>query len=78
MLSARASARVLHGTRNRARTPQSNKVMTVLLIIIALLCVILAFCVGRVVGIAKGFSNAFTMLENYETKKGGAYAKASD
>ena len=52
--------------------------MTVLLIIIALLCVILAFCVGRVVGIAKGFSNAFTMLENYETKKGGVYSKASD
>lgn len=52
--------------------------MTVLLIIIALLCAVLAFCVGRVVGIAKGFSNAFTMLENYETKKGGVYEKASD
>ncbi len=52
--------------------------MTVLLIIIALLCVVLAYCIGRVVGIAKGFSNAFTMLDNYETKKGGIYAKASD
>lgn len=52
--------------------------MTVLLIIIALLCVVLAYCIGRVVGIAKGFSNTFTMLDNYETKKGGIYAKASD
>ena len=43
--------------------------MTILLIIIALLCVVIAYCVGRVVGIAKGFSNAFSMLENYETKK---------
>lgn len=46
--------------------------------IIALLCVVLAYCIGRVVGIAKGFSSAFTMLDNYDTKKGGIYAKASD
>lgn len=45
--------------------------MTALLIIIALLCVVVAYSVGRTVGIAKGFSNAFRMLENYETKKGG-------
>lgn len=50
--------------------------MTVLLIIIALLCVVLAYCIGRVVGIAKGFSNAFTMLEHYEATKGGKDAKA--
>lgn len=63
-------------TRNANNFPYSD--MTILLIIIALLCVVIAYCVGRVVGIAKGFSNAFTMLENYETKKGGIYAKASD
>ena len=63
-------------TRNANNFHYSD--MTILLIIIALLCVVIAYCVGRVVGIAKGFSNAFTMLENYETKKGGIYAKASN
>lgn len=38
--------------------------MTILLIIIiALLCVAGAYYIGRVVGIATGFSNAFRMLE---------------
>ncbi len=43
--------------------------MTALLIIIVLLCVVIAYYIGRVVGIAKGFSNAFTMLERYEKSK---------
>lgn len=55
--------------------------MTIESIIITLLCAVVAYCVGRTVGIAKGFSDAYIMLEKYRETcngKGGDNAEADN
>ena len=41
--------------------------MTIVIIIIALCCVAVAYYLGRIVGMAKGFSNAFKMLDRHNS-----------
>lgn len=41
--------------------------MTIVIIIIALCCVAVAYYLGRIVGMATGFSNAFRMLDRHNS-----------
>lgn len=48
---------------------------TAILILIAMCGAAAAFFIGHTVGMSKGFSNAFVMLEGYETRQQRAQAE---
>lgn len=52
--------------------------MTGILIIIAVICVLFAYTIGRAVGYSNGFSDAYRMLDNITNKKGSNYEKDSN